>query len=99
MHEALPDAARGLPQQDAVNPKGRSMRRPALHNPEGSRVTTEEFERLDEQQAELWIAQRYNRFVDSGFPPDLSLILAVHPEVAVPHCAGAADQPGLDSAA
>jgi hypothetical protein len=75
------------------------MRRPALHNPEGSRVTTEEFERLNEQQAELWIAQRYSRFVDGGFPPDLSLILAVHPEIAVPDHAGAADQPPLDSAA
>jgi hypothetical protein len=91
-------------QGDSLNktrstPKGRSMRRPALHNPEGSSMTTEEFERLNEQQAELWIAQRYSRFVDSGFPPDLSLIFAVHPEVAVPHPAGAAEQPPLDSAA
>jgi hypothetical protein len=53
-------------------------------------VTTEEFERLNEHQAELWIAARYRRFVDSGFPPDLSLIFAVHPDVAVPPLAALA---------
>jgi hypothetical protein len=62
-------------------------------------VTTEEFERLNEHQAELWIAARYGRFVDSGFPPDLSLIFAVHPDVAVPQNTAAGDQSPLDSAA
>jgi hypothetical protein len=47
-------------------------------------VTTEEFERLNEQQAEQWLAERFRRFVDSGLPPDLSLIFAVHPNVEAP---------------
>jgi hypothetical protein len=47
-------------------------------------VTADEFETLDELEAELWIARRFRAFVNSGFPPDLSLIFAVHPDVAVP---------------
>jgi hypothetical protein len=48
------------------------------------RVTAEEFERLNEEEAELWIAERYSRFVESGLARDLSLIFAVHPNVEVP---------------
>ena len=47
-------------------------------------MTTEEFERLNEQQAERWLAQRFRRFVDSGLPPDLSLIFAAYPNVEAP---------------
>jgi hypothetical protein len=44
------------------------------------------------------IAERYSRFVESGLAPDLSLIIAVHPNVEVPRTSRNADRP-LDSAA
>ena len=47
-------------------------------------MTADEFENLDAHQAELWISRRFTSFVETGFPPDLSLIFAVHPEVQVP---------------
>jgi hypothetical protein len=47
-------------------------------------MTADEFENLDDQQAELWIAQRFRAFVLTGWPPDLSLMFAVHPEVDAP---------------
>lgn len=47
-------------------------------------MTPEEFETLDELQAEAWIASRFRQFVTSGFPADLSLLFAVHPDVEVP---------------
>jgi hypothetical protein len=47
-------------------------------------VTADEFETLDALQAELWIAWRFRSFVRTGFPPDLSLLFAVHPNVEVP---------------
>ena len=47
-------------------------------------MTMEEFEYLDELQAELWIAERFRQFVNDGFPPDLSLVFAVHPEIQAP---------------
>lgn len=62
-------------------------------------MTAEEFERLNEEQAELWITERYRRFTDAGFPPDLSLMFAAHPSVDVPRESRQADQPRLDSAA
>jgi hypothetical protein len=60
-------------------------------------MTAEEFEGLNEHQAELWIAQRYRAFVLDGYPPDLSLMFAVHPEVVAPNQTSA-DRP-LDTAA
>jgi hypothetical protein len=60
-------------------------------------VTAEEFETFDELEAELWIARRFRRFIVSGFPPDLSLLFAVHPDVEVPR--ETALKPGLDPAA
>ena len=47
-------------------------------------MTADEFETLDELQAEQWIARRFRSFVRTGFPPDLALLFAVHPEVQVP---------------
>jgi hypothetical protein len=61
-------------------------------------VTTEEFERLNEEEAELWIAERYRRFVESGLAPDLSLIFAANPNVEVPRTSRHADR-RLDGAA
>jgi hypothetical protein len=55
-----------------------------LENPDGSGMTADEFENLNPQQAELWIAQRFRAFVLTGWPPDLSLMFAVHPEVDAP---------------
>jgi hypothetical protein len=60
-------------------------------------MTADEFEGLSEQQAELWIAQRYRAFVLDGYPPGLSLVFAVHPEVVAP-TQTSADRP-LDTAA
>jgi hypothetical protein len=54
-------------------------------------MTADEFERLDELQAEAWIAWRFRQFVSAGFPPDLSLMFAVHPDVCVPAEAGPAE--------
>jgi hypothetical protein len=45
-------------------------------------VTADQFESLDDLEAEAWIAGRFSEFVRHGFPPDLSLLFAVHPEVA-----------------
>jgi hypothetical protein len=65
--------------------EGRARRRPALSSTRRERhMTADEFEGLDDQQAELWIAQRFRAFVLSGWPPDLSLMFAVHPEVESP---------------
>jgi hypothetical protein len=50
-------------------------------------MTEAEFENLDEVQAELWIARRFSRFVDTGVPPDLALVFAVHPDVDSPSAA------------
>ena len=47
-------------------------------------MTADEFEHLDDLQAELWIARRFREFINVGFPPDLSLIFATHAEVGVP---------------
>ena len=48
-------------------------------------MTADEFEGLNEQQAEVWIAERFRAFALNGLPPDLSLVFAVHPEVDVPN--------------
>ena len=61
-----------------------AMRRPAPRDPTGAAMTADEFENLNDQQAELWIAQRFRAFVLNGWPPDLSLLFAVHPEVDAP---------------
>jgi hypothetical protein len=68
-----------------------------LENAMGAAMTADEFEGLNDQQAELWIAQRFRAFVLSGWPPDLSLIFAVHLEVDAPR-ETATDGP-LDTAA
>jgi hypothetical protein len=47
-------------------------------------MTETEFENLDELEAELWIVRRFSQFVSAGFPADLSLLFAVHPDVDVP---------------
>jgi hypothetical protein len=47
-------------------------------------MTAADFERLDELQAEVWIARRFWEFANAGFPPALALGLAVHPDIAVP---------------
>ena len=47
-------------------------------------MTAAEFELLDELEAERWIANRFAQFVAVGFPPELALPLAVHPDIAVP---------------
>ncbi len=47
-------------------------------------VTAEEFEKLDESQATLFLARRFRNFARGGFPPELALQLAVHPEIDVP---------------
>jgi hypothetical protein len=60
-------------------------------------MDADEFENLNDQQAELWIAQRFRAFVLNGLPPDLSLIFAVHPEVDAPK--DAVSERSLDSAA
>jgi hypothetical protein len=64
-------------------------------------VTADEFETLDALQAELWLARRFRDFVRSGFPPDLSLLFAAHPEVEVPAGPDArtADSTAWDTAA
>jgi hypothetical protein len=63
-------------------------------------MTMDEFEQLDELQAEAWIAYRFRQFVNSGFPPDLSLMFAVHPDIAAPDDRGDSEGDGrLDSAA
>jgi hypothetical protein len=66
------------------------MRRlPLFTTSEEAEVTADEFETLDALQAELWISRRFTDFVESGFPPDLSLLFAVHPDVQVPDGSGA----------
>jgi hypothetical protein len=45
-------------------------------------MTADEFEGLDGLEAELWIARRFHSFVRTGFPPELSLMFAVHPEIS-----------------
>lgn len=62
------------------------MRRLPLENfqTEG-KVTRDEFEGLSDQQAEVWIADRFRAFALNGLPPDLSLLFAVHPEVDAPN--------------
>ena len=62
-------------------------------------MTTEEFERFDELEAELWIGRRFRQFVRGGFPADLSLMFAVHPDVEVPRLTGTADDAVLHTAA
>jgi hypothetical protein len=47
-------------------------------------MDSDEFENLNDQQAELWIAKRFRAFVLNGLPPELSLMFAVHPEVDAP---------------
>jgi hypothetical protein len=47
-------------------------------------VTAEEFEKLDESQAALFLATRFRNFARGGFPPEPALQLAVHPEIDVP---------------
>lgn len=54
-------------------------------------MTADEFEGLNDQQAEAWIAERFRAFVLNGLPPDLSLMLAVHPEVDAPTVDGSLD--------
>jgi hypothetical protein len=82
---------------DAEEVRGGAMRRPALHDPEGSANDCGRVRGLSAQQAELWITQRYRAFVLDGYPPDLSLMFAVHPEVMAP-TQTSADRP-LDTAA
>jgi hypothetical protein len=53
-------------------------------------MTAADFERLDELQAEIWIAKRFREFANAGFPPALALGLAVHPDIAVPRMEPAA---------
>jgi hypothetical protein len=60
-------------------------------------MTADEFEGLNDQQAEVWIAKRFRAFVLNGLPPDLSLIFAVHPEVDTP--IAIASDGSLDTAA
>jgi hypothetical protein len=47
-------------------------------------MTADEFEQLDEWQAELWIARRFNELFDGGYEPSQALYLAVRPEVDLP---------------
>jgi len=47
-------------------------------------MTAADFERLDDLQAERWIAERFRQFANAGFPTSLALALAVHPDIAVP---------------
>lgn len=44
-------------------------------------MTADDFEKFDELEAEVWIARRYQHFVRWGYPPELSLMFAVHPEI------------------
>ena len=74
------------------------MRRPPLTSGRRARVTAEEFETLDDLQAELWIARRFRSFVETGFPPDLSLLFAVHPDVDVPDVSGNSETTALGTA-
>jgi hypothetical protein len=60
-------------------------------------MTADDFENLNDQQAEAWIARRFRAFALNGLPPDLSLTFAVRPEVDAP-VAIAADGP-FDAAA
>ncbi|HSC73446.1 MAG TPA: hypothetical protein VLB89_04715 [Gaiellaceae bacterium] len=54
-------------------------------------MTADEFEGLNDQQAEAWIAERFRAFVLNGLSPDLSLMLAAHPEVDAPTVDGSLD--------
>jgi hypothetical protein len=47
-------------------------------------MTAEEFEKLDETRAELLLATRFRSFARGGFPPELALQLAAHPDIDVP---------------
>lgn len=47
-------------------------------------MDSDKFENLNDQQAELWIAQRFRAFALNGLPPELSLMFAVHPDVDAP---------------
>ena len=47
-------------------------------------MTAADFEKLDELEAELWIAKRFREFLAAGFPLSLALGLAVHPDIAAP---------------
>ena len=60
-------------------------------------MTADEFEGLNDQQAEVWIAERFRAFALNGLPPDLSLMCAVHPEVDIPVAIGTVGS--LDTAA
>jgi hypothetical protein len=63
-------------------------------------MTPDEFENLDVRSADEWVRRRFRQFADSGFPPDLALIFAVHPDVDVPNTAPPSDDSsGLGTAA
>ena len=57
-------------------------------------MTTEEFRRLNERQAEHWFAERFRRLLDSGLPPDLALIFAGQLYLEVPQHAPAKRRTG-----
>ena len=46
-------------------------------------TTLEEFERLDDDEAERLIVDRFRSLADAGCDLEAALLLAVHPEVAV----------------
>jgi hypothetical protein len=75
---------------------GHAAARPSKPQQE-DKMTADEFETLNDQQAEAWIAKRFRAFALNGLPPDLSLMCAVHPEVDAPIAIAA--EGSLDAAA
>jgi hypothetical protein len=75
---------RGFHRREQREGAGHAAACPSREPRTGAAMTADEFENLNDQQAELWIAQRFRAFVLTGWPPDLSLMFAVHPEVDAP---------------
>ena len=48
---------------------------------EGERMTTRDFELLDEEQATELLCSRFRRLTDAGYDCAHALVLAVHPQI------------------